>query len=909
MKDYRFTFSLILTGLAMGVESVCAQESPTLPNSMIQAIGLQPDTTRPAAPTRPDTIQFNTADRPDTVRTVTNPAPVATAPALSDSTQPVRSARPTRQPATGNASARPVPADAGQGIGRITGRLVAPQGGKNAPVEFASVGLFRSTDSSSVTGSLTDEKGFFQISNLAPGAYYLLIQSLGFSNKRIPRIVVSPDKPTADLGNISMAETAKQLQEVTVQGQRQAYEYSLDRKIVNVDQLPIAQGGSAIDILQNVPSVTVDVDGTLSLRGSSNVIVLVDGKPSGLTGLDRQAILEQIPASNIERIEMITNPSSRFDADGAAGIINIVLKKERAAGFNGSVQVNVGTRDKYNASINLNSRFKKINLFSSYNFRADRRFQYRISDRQNLFGDSTSYLAQRNDAIRRQVNNNLRFGFDYTLSPRDNITASILYRPEFSRDTEVETFDTQNARRLSLGKTLRTTDESEPERGLDYAFGYRRTFAKKGRELSFDATLSNNRGTERQDFNNTTTLPDSLLTPNFLIGRQRAENERNNRVAVLQLDFVEPMKEKKRLEAGLKHTYRRLGADYVFQNQEGTAWTINPNISNNFIYDERTSAAYVNFGNEFKKISYQVGLRSEYTAIATDQRTTNQVAKRDYIYLFPSAFVNYNLSDAQKMQINYSRRINRPSVRSLNPFVDLSDPLNIRFGNPLLNPELVNSFELSHLWYGKSTSLTSSLFYRQTNNEVTTYRTLRPDGITEQTSLNLNRSQNYGLEIVLSQDITKWWKANGNFSFFQRTIQGSADVPGILTRTNRSWTARVTSNMNPKRGTDIQIAANYRSPFIVAQGTIKGFFNVDVGVKQEVLKGRGTVSLRVSDVFNTLQFRNESFGPNFVSTSRNKRESRIGFIGFSYRLSRQVTRERDRERDREDNNSGGEEEF
>lgn len=870
------------------------------------AVNAQPDTTRPVAPTRPDTTQFNSADRPDTVRRSTDQSfPVTNSASATDSLRPA----PTITPAPGIPPqlAEPNPAGivrAATQTGTLNGRLMAVQGGKNQAVEFASVGVFRASDSSSVTGGLTDERGYFTIANLTPDRYYVLVQSLGYAPKRIPPITISPGNATANLGTIVLTEATRQLQEVVVQGQRQAYEYALDRKIVNVDQLPIAQGGSAIDILQNVPSVTVDVDGALSLRGSGNVIVLVDGKPSGLTGLDRQAILEQIPASNIERVEIITNPSARFDADGAAGIINIVLKKERAGGVNGSVQVNIGTRDKYNASINLNARFKKINLFGSFNFRDDRRAQYRVSDRQNRFADSVSYLAQRNQAIRRGVNNNLRLGFDYTLSTRSTLTVSVLYRPEYSYDSEIETFDTQDATRRSLGRTLRVTEEREPERGLDYTAGYRRTFVKPGRELSLDATLSTNRGTEVQDFTNSTTLPETLLTPNFLIGNQRARNGGDNRVGVLQLDFVEPLKAKQRFETGLKYTDRRLGADYVFENELNSTYIVNPTISNNFIYNEGTSAAYVNFGNELKRFSYQAGLRTEYTRINTDQRTTGQQSTRDYIYLFPSAFVNYSLSQAQKLQLNYTRRIDRPSVRSLNPFIDLSDPLNIRFGNPLLNPELINSFELSYLLTGESTALTSSLFFRQTNNEITNYRTLRADGITEQTSLNLNRSQNYGLEVVLNQDITRWWKVSSNVSFFQRSIQASADVPGILTRTNRSYTGRLTTDLRPVRGTAIQIAANYRSPFLVAQGTISRFFNVDVGVKQDVLKGRGTLTLRISDVFNTLQFQSDSFGPNFVATSLGKRESRIGFIGFSYRLSRQVAKDEEKDDDRPDTGGG-----
>jgi len=208
------------------------------------------------------------------------------------------------------------------------------------------------------------------------------------------------------------------------------------------------------------------------------------------------------------------------------------------------------------------------------------------------------------------------------------------------------------------------------------------------------------------------------------------------------------------------------------------------------------------------------------------------------------------------------------------------------------------------LWTGKTTSLTSSLFFRQTNNEITNYRILREDGITEQTSLNLNRSQNYGLEVVLNQDVTNWWKVSSNVTFFQRSIQASADVPGILTRTNRSWTGRLTSDLRPMRGTAVQVAVNYRSPFLIAQGTINSFFNVDMGVKQTILNGRGTLTLRISDIFNTLQFQSDSFGPNFVATSLAKRESRIGFIGFSYRLSRQAVKDEDDDK-RQPNNSGG----
>ncbi len=784
--------------------------------------------------------------------------------------------------------------------GTIEGKLLYEKEGQKLPVQFGSIALFRAADSTAAGGVISDEKGIFKLTNVSPGLYYILIQSLGFQNISKKNIILTADAPVLDLGTIPMTQTARELNTVIITGQKELIEYSLDRKIINVDKLPTTLGGSALDIMQNVPSVTVDIDGNLSLRGSENVIILVDGKPSGLTGLDRQAVLDQIPASNIETIEVITNPSSKFDADGAAGIINIVLKKEKAEGFNGSADLNLGTRDKYNASINLNNRRNKVNTFMSYNFRDRRRFSYRNNDRTNLNNEELRYLEQRQDGISRDVNHNLQVGFDWNATSKLQLSGSVLYRPEYDRDRDLGTYRYFNSSREITQLIDRTTDEEEKGSGLDYVLGLRKTFDKKDRLLSFDATLSTSSSDQLSLFRQSTTNATGLPIAEDLVQRNTRLN--NNRVAVMQLDFVEPLKNKGKLETGLKYTNRLLDGDFQFENQIGDTqlWIPDPTLSNRFIYDEHTSAAYANYGKELAKWSYQVGLRLENTNLTTEQRTTNEVNTQNYIYLFPSAFVNYNLNKAQKMQVNYTRRINRPWTRALNPFTDISDPLNIQFGNPNLRPELINSFELSHLWYGKSTSLTSTAFYRATTDNVTRYRRLRDDGVTEQTYLNLARSYSYGLEFVLNQDITKWWKANGNFSYYMATIKGDPGVPDVLTQSNRSWSARVNSNMTIAKGFDSQISVNYRSPFIIPQGEIQSFFNVDVGVKKEVLKGRGAISLRVSDVFNTLRFRINTFGEGFTSYTSAKRESRIAFIGFTYRFGKQI-QQLQREREERDN--------
>lgn len=781
-------------------------------------------------------------------------------------------------------------------VGTITGELTFVKDGATLPVEFASIALFRTADSTAAGGTISDEKGLFRVAGIPTGRYYLLIQSLGFKDFRKNNITLSTTSPSLDLGAVMLTETVRQLSTLTVTGQKELIEYSLDRKIVNVDKLPTTLGGSALDIMQNVPSVSVDIDGNLSLRGSENVIILVDGKPSGLTGLDRQAVLDQIPASNIETIEVITNPSSKFDADGAAGIINIVLKKEKAAGFNGNADLNIGTRDKYNASINLNNRLKKVNLFTSYNFRDRRRFSYRNNDRENFNNESLRYLEQRQNGISRDLNNNLRFGFDWDVNKQLQMSGSVMYRPEFDRDRDWGTYRYQNSTREITQLINRTSDEEENGGGFDYALGLRKTFDKKDRLLTFDATLSTSSSDQLSLFTQTTTNTLGVPIQDALFQRNTRLN--SDEVAVMQLDFTEPLKNKAKFETGLKYTSRVLDGDFQFEDRLGDnqQWVLNPLLSNRFIYDEKTSAAYANYGKEEKKWSYQVGLRLENTHLTTEQKTTGEVATQNYTYLFPSAFLNYNLSQAQKMQVNYTRRINRPWVRALNPFTDISDPLNIRFGNPNLRPELINSFELSHLWYGKSTSLTSTAFYRGTTDNVTRYSRLREDGVTEQTYLNLATSSSYGLEFVLNQDITRWWKANGNFSYFMSNIQGDPTTPDVLTRSNSSWSARVNSNMTIMKGFDTQVSVNYRSPFIVPQGEIQSFFNVDLGVKKDIMKGRGAVSLRVSDIFNTLRFRIDRFGEGFTGFTEGKRESRIAFIGFTYRFGKQIQQlQRERE--------------
>ncbi len=762
---------------------------------------------------------------------------------------------------------------------------------------MASVVLLTPADSSLVTGANTDFDGLFRIERVPFGRYLMRITVVGYPT-RFSSVSVSQEAPEATMGAISMNPRATTLKAVEVVSQRELVQFELDKKVVNISQDIAAENGSVAEALQNAPSVEVDIDGNVSMRGSSNVTVLVDGKRTALANLS----LDQIPANMIDRVEIITNPSSKYDPEGTGGIINLILKKDKTSGMNGVVSLNAGTYDNYNTSLNLNYRHNKLSLNGGYDFRQQNRPGNSSSFRTTYFPNSTtpdrlSFLDQDQTRTNLDVSHNIRFGADYYLTPKHTLSASTLLRTSKERGTNRILYRFLGQSLALDSAQTRTTADREEDFSMDYVLGYRQTFERKGQELTADFIYTNHLEDEFSNFEEQYEVADRLP----LLQRTAADNM--FRRIVLQSDYVHPISEETKLEAGYRTSIQRMDTDNTFFNFDNTfgQWANDELRSNHFVFDEQVHALYSNFSSKWNSLSYQVGLRAEQTLTTSDQRTQQEVYRNNYFSLFPSVFVTHDINQDNKVQFSYSRRINRPRSRSLNPFIDYTDPLNIRFGNPRLNPEFINSLELGHLRYWENSSLNTSLFYRRTSNQVQRFREFNPEtGVTTTSFINLNTGSNYGAEVVATHSFTNWWRLNGSVSGFRTELNDSRGDTE-LSNNQFSWNTKLNSTMTVWKDMAIQVSGQYRAPMVTIQGRMEQMYGVDLGIKKDVLKKQGTVSLRVTDIFDTREFNFLSYGPDFEMINRNKRQTQMVYVGFTYRINREGNqRNRDNKEEREE---------
>ena len=767
---------------------------------------------------------------------------------------------------------------AAQGLGRVSGTLL--DAASQQPLPFAGVVLLRAADSSFVAGAQTLETGAFTLEKVPLGRYVLKATVVGYRTGLRP-VALTAAAPTLALGPLRLRTAATKLAEVLVQGQRAIVTDNLDKKVIDVTKDLNAAGGTAVDVLQNVPSVSVDQNGAVSLRGAAGVKVLVDGKPTSVP-------LDQLPASSIQTIEVITNPSARYDAEGTAGIVNIVLKKQRQEGWNGQASATAGTGAKYNPSLNLNYRRGRINAFGAYDFRADRRTGYGTVRQRTSYRDTTVVLSQDRTSLIEGRGHTARLGLDYDLTPDHTLTLTV--QPRFNRQHNQEDIRSAQLNQATgeqpvLGNSDRANLNTGTSRQADFSLDYRRLWpSQKQRELT--ATVIYTPGITQLTVNSDVAYRDN---PAGHYAHQQQYFDVRTDQAAAQLDYVLPVGEKGRYELGAKSLSRRSDNDFQYRSQPGLAY----DPSNRFIYQEYIQSAYGIYGNAAGAFSYKLGLRVEQTNTRGDQAqaTPNGHFTRSYLSLFPSALLAYDFSDAHRLQLSYSRRVQRPSADELDPFPDRSDPLSLRSGNPGLRPEFVHALELGEqTFFGAGGQLSGTAFYRYEENTITNIRDPRfYDVVTQSTvantvRLNVGHEISYGLEAVAAAPLGGRGKVSLNSSAFRRIIQGSTPVNADFNNRNLVFSARLNTTLAATKKLDVQLAANYRSPVVTAQGRRLTQFNVDLAAKQLVLKDKGAITLRLADVFNTLQFNNDASGPGFDSQTRNKRESRILYLGFSYRF-------------------------
>ncbi len=790
---------------------------------------------------------------------------------------------------------------------QITVKGVIIDQGTGNPLEFATISLISKRDSSLVGGGLTGLDGAFevmaQIGPLRAEVEYISFEKLVIEDVPFDRDAIRAGNRVVDMGTIRMSASAELLEEVEIRAEKSETQFSLDKRVFNVGKDLANRGGTAEDILDNVPSVTVDIDGAVSLRGSDGVRILIDGRPSGLAGGDNANGLRSIPANMIEKVEVITNPSARYEAEGMAGILNIVLKKQTGGGFNGSFDLNGGYPATAGVGANINYRKNKVNWFANYGLR------YRESPGQGYYNQSQQrgndlYIQRQiSDRNRTGLSNSVRFGIDYFPREKETITGSFRYRNSNEDNLSTLTYnDFLNNTDNRTTTTLRTDDESEDESNLEYSINYNREFSSRKHTLNATLQYRDKKEDELSDFFEEVTFTSGSDIPDVV---QRSENAEGEMNLLFQLDFTKPLKgEDHQFELGLRTNLRDIDNDYAVTQLEDGEFMNLAGLSNNFEYDEDVYALYGIYGKNFGKVGMQAGLRAESSHVVTSLLQTNEVNDRNYFGIFPSMHVNFELAETNAIQISYSRRIRRPRFWDLNPFFTFSDSRNTFSGNPNLDPEYTDSYEIGNIKYFESGTISGSFFYRRTTDVIQRILQFNPDGTTNRQPENLAKRDDYGLELTFQYSGLDWWRIDGNANFF-RSITNGQNVDDGLQADTYTWFARMTNRFTFWDGADLQLRLNYRAPRNTTQGKRNSVTSIDVGLSKDLSKDI-TMTFSVRDLLNSRKRRGETIGDGFFREDEFQWRARSVNVAFNYRINQKKKRSRGGERGEFE---GGEGEF
>lgn len=764
------------------------------------------------------------------------------------------------------------------GKGGLSGQLIDAQ--SSEPVGFANIAVYRITDGELTAGTTSDINGEFTLKDLPYDDYRLEVSFIGYETEEVA-VELSEAERFYRLGNINLATGgATDLDEVVVTAERAVMELGLDRKSFNVEKSVAAAGGSAQDLLRQIPSVAVDLEGNVSLRGSGNVRFLINGKPSGLVGDDPATFLQSLSSTNIERIEVITNPGAAYDPDGTAGLINIVLKNKRDDGFNASVNLNAGTNNKFDGSLDLNWRKGKFNSFAGISGRYDERFFTGFREQSGTLSDSAFNRFFTFDGDRVRESQLLKLGTEYAISKRGTIGLQGNYQWEQGDNSNLRTTQFFDGEQVLDRTSFRTETEPSSENDYEIRANYNTTFKKEGRRLGVQLQFSENDEEEIENYDEIILDPSGLLIEEVL---QRSPTLEGRKLYLGQLDYEQKIGEFK-FETGWRSTIQRLSNDAAFQvNETGDFVTVD-SLSNLFAYDEDVHAVYATFGGKLDKLTFSTGLRAEQ--VYTTSRLiepSEETFENDYFKLYPSVFLGYGFNENTSLQASYSRRINRPRAWSLNPFVDRGDPFNLRSGNPFLLPELINSFELNvQQRYGQGT-ITAGVYFRQLNDLISRISRELPGGVRLSTRDNLDRGRDYGIEVIATYRPTKKFDITLSGNGYRTEVIGNSGDENI-DQNGYLFSGRAQGSYQLPWDLQMQFTYFYRSPGVRPQGRIETIQSLDLGFRREVLEGRGAITLRASDVFNQRRYRFLTETGSLSTTSEFQRESRIVYLGFQYSL-------------------------
>ena len=770
------------------------------------------------------------------------------------------------------------------------------------PMEYATVRASTLPDKTFVSGCVTDPSGNFTM-ELEKGRYELEIQYMGFITA-YKTVNLDGTKNPYDIGKVNLSPDSRMLNEVNVVAEKSTYEMTLDKHVFNVGKDVGNTAGNAIEVLENIPAVSVDVEGNVSLRGDDGVRILIDGKESGLSGMSTQDALRTLQGDMIERVEVITNPSVRYDAEGSAGIINIILKKDKRQGFNGAVNVRTGYPWMYGASLTANYRLKRWNFFGSYGFNNRSNVGGGVNQTKRFLLDTigegpdmrfdtifTQLTNQTTERRMRRMGHNVRVGTDYYITDHDILSAAFVYRHgRLETHPVVKYFDEYPLTGTSTYDE-RAEDYAEIEPMYEVTLDYDKTFERQGRSLKANVRYFTNAENSSSDITERV-YPNQEMQQLLKEVYQKTGNNQNMRNLQASIDYVHPFLAKAQWEIGAKYTNRRINSLSEVTEMDSTG-QYHPldDYCYDYAYSEQVAALYTSLGNEWGRWSGQIGLRAEMTDIMTNLKgyahdgTDSINGGKPYIDFFPSAHVNYSVNEYNQFQVSYTRRIRRPGFWQMSPFRSYNDNRNIRMGNPTLTPTYMDSYELGYIHFWDKASFNFTAYYRHGTNMIRHY-TYEDDGVFYSMPINFGKADDFGAEIVAQGQMTSWWNLNGNVNFFRSKFNGTINDKVY---DDATWMlfGRIVSKFKVSNWFDLQLTAHIMGPHKEPLGMHKGNWWMDLAVSKEIIHGNGTITFNVRDLFNSRSWGGESWGDGFWQYSTSTWNRRSFSLNFNYRINQQ----------------------
>ena len=762
------------------------------------------------------------------------------------------------------------------------------------PLEYATI-VLKNLKNNKLSGGVTDNKGEFYI-NIAGGTYdisveFISFKTVSFKNRTIDKNI--------NLGTVILSEDGEVLDEIIIVPEKSTVDIRLDKKIYNVGKDMTVKGGNVADVLDNVPSVSVDIEGNVSLRGNENVRILIDGKPSSLVGLDGTSALRQLPADAIESIEVITSPSARYDAEGTAGILNIILRKGKVTGFNGSINPTIGDPTQYGISTNLNYRTKKFNLFTNtgYNYRNGPGNGLNNSTYFDNSKNITGYLNEirNNNRLRKGINSS--FGIEYYLNDNSSILGNIVIRKSDGENTTSNNIEIFNANKVLTDSRSRNENQLSDSKSIQYSINYTNRLNAAGKKLTIDLQYSKSDQDEKG----------SIFQNNAFV--ENNNTIQNSVRRLVQIDYVFPKENGSQIELGYKADLNKVNSDY--KNSPFVPYS-DPKFdpSNNLDFEQNVYAVYSQYGKKFDKFSYLLGLRAELTDQKINLLTTNENYDKSYTQLFPTVNLGYELSENESFTLGYSKRLRRPRSWFLNPFESRTSETNIFKGNVNLDPTYTNSFDLGYLKKWKKLTINSSIYYRNSTGIYQFISLERGDfvdgvPVIVRSPINLSSEDRYGFEFTSNYIVSKKVNFSGTFNFYGFETIGMVDNIDYGNK-DSNWDARLNSRITLPASIQLQVTMFYRGAQRNAQSTRDGVFSSNLAFSKDLFKDNGTLVLNISDVLNSRKRKGYSYTPNSSTYGEMQWRQRQASLSFVYRFT-QKKNQRQR-RQQQDNNfeEGGE---